>query len=364
VRRGALLGIGFALMSFNSLYQYTWNVLAPLLQSGLRAGLIQVETAFTLFTVLSTLSQIAGGYWADVRGPREVGLISSLLSALGFLGGSLSPDLGWFYLFWSMGSVGEGVLYGIASNAAVKWFPERRGLATGLVSMGFGLGASIVNPLLFPFSDFRRPMLYIGIAELLSLPLLVSLVDYPRGRVGGLHPGEVIRTRRWWLLFSSYVLVTTPLVTLSSSLSLMGLPKGELEPLVALFPLLSGVGRPLMGYVSDRIGRVRAALLVSGLMVLGSAFLFLNVLTSTIVVGLFGGSVVSLYFALTADLFGSKYSTYNNALLYAGKAITGVLGGVFFGSLILYGVGYGYSFLILSTSISVVILLLLFRSSE
>jgi Sugar phosphate permease len=149
--------LGFVIMCFNSLYQYSWNLLEPLFRTGFSASLVQVELGFTLFTISSTLTQPLGGYVADREGPKRVGIIASMLSALGFLGTSFSNDLSQFYVAWTLGSVGEGILYSIAANLAVKWFRERRGLATGMVTLGFGLGATLANPFWRRLAPLERP---------------------------------------------------------------------------------------------------------------------------------------------------------------------------------------------------------------
>ena len=88
--------IGIVIMSFNSLYQYSWNVFEPLLKTGLNVSLVQIEVAFTLFAIFSTGFQGIGGYFADKNGPRNVGILSAILSSTGFLGLSALQLL--FYL--------------------------------------------------------------------------------------------------------------------------------------------------------------------------------------------------------------------------------------------------------------------------
>ena len=325
--------LGFVIMCFNSLYQYSWNLLEPLFRTGFSASLVQVELGFTLFTISSTLTQPLGGYVADREGPKRVGIIASMLSALGFLGTSFSNDLSQFYVAWTLGSVGEGILYSIAANLAVKWFRERRGLATGMVTLGFGLGATLANPFLAQVSTFREATLPIGLTEVVSLPLLLYFSDYPKGMETGRTPLELLKTSDWWLIYFSYIFVNVPILVYSSSLVEIAspLPRGELVLLLSLFPLVSGVGRPILGYLSDLMGRIRTAVMVQVVIALGFSLVIRNlVFPSVIVVGLFSGSTLPIYFSLVGDLFGVKYSTSNNALLYTGKAVIGVLGGVVF----------------------------------
>ncbi|MBP1357097.1 MAG: MFS transporter, partial [Sulfolobus sp.] len=231
-------------MSFNSLYQYAWNAFLPHVVHGLKASVPEVEFAFTLFTIFSTTFQILGGGIADYKGPKGIGVLSSLLSAIGFLGSSFSTSVYQFYIFWSLGSMGEGILYGIAANLAVKWFSKTRGFATGFVSLGFGLGSAVVNPFIYPYENYRLVMFLIGLVEIAILPILLYLVDYPV-KVKGEKPKEVIRTTKWWLIYFSFALSAVPLTIYSSSLSVVA--HGNVIFLITIFPLLSGISRPILG---------------------------------------------------------------------------------------------------------------------
>ncbi|BFI76636.1 oxalate/formate antiport family MFS transporter [Sulfurisphaera ohwakuensis] len=331
VKRKFLI-IGFIIMSFNSLYQYSWNAFLPHLVKGLNSTIPEIEVAFTLFTFFSTVFQIIGGSIADYKGPKGIGIISSILSAIGFLGTSFSNTIYEFYFFWSLGSIGEGILYGIAANLAVKWFSKTRGFATGFVSLGFGLGASIVNPFIYPYQDYRLVMLIIGLVEVVSLSFLLNFVEYPV-TVRGEKPSKIIKEGRWWLIYLSFALSAVPLTIYSSSLSVIG--NENTLFLITLFPLLSGISRPILGYISDILGRYRTLILTLSMMILGSLLFTFNViLASVIVIGFFGGSLITLYFSISGDIFGEKYSTSNNAILYTGKAVSGLLGSFVFSLLL------------------------------
>jgi OFA family oxalate/formate antiporter-like MFS transporter len=332
------IAIGLTAMLFNSLYQYSWNALEPLFKKGFNVSIVEIEIAFTLFTIFSTTFQSVGGYFADTKGPRTVGIFSAILSALGFLGTSFSPTVYFFYIFWSLGSIGEGILYGIATNLAIKWYQDRRGFATGLVSLGFGVGASLTNPVIATFTNFREITLIIGLVELIILPVLLSFSKYPSKGLSGNAPKEIFVSSKWWLIYFSFVTAAVPLTVMSSSLSIIGrtLPLQYLVILISIFPFMSGVSRPILGHVSDKIGRAKTVLLVDVLITIGALLLTLNLIApSVIIIGFFGGSMITLYFSLVGDIFGSKFSTSNNGFLYTGKAIAGIMGSVIFSYLFL-----------------------------
>jgi len=339
VRRAAYLLIGFVTMCFNSLYQYTWNLLGPLLGREFGLGPVLVASGFSIYVVASTLAQPVGGGLADVKGPRAVGVASALLSALGFIGAAIAPNLAALYAAWALGSIGEGVLYGVAFNLAVKWYQEKMGLATGLVSLGFGLGSAVANPTIALAGSFREVALAIGAVELAVLPALMAVADYPRG-LSGKTPIQAARDARFWLLYASYALGSVPLLTLASSLHLVS-SGAELVLLASIYPLAVGIARPVLGKVADVWGVLNTIYLGLGASMLGVALFALGLDTAgTVLIGLFGGSLIVLYLNASSKIFGARFATANNGVLYTGKAVGGVLGSLAF-SYIYTAVGEG-----------------------
>ena len=356
------LAIGLIVMSFNSLYQYSWNVFEPLLVSGFHTRLIEIQAAFTLFAIFSTVSQGPGGYIADRYGPRRIGIIAAILSASGFLGTSFLHNLTLFYVLWSLGSVGEGILYGIATNLAVKWFVGSRGIAVGTISLGFGVGASVANVFIVRFGEFRTPMLIIGLLEIIILPILMSLTRYPeQSTISGRTPFATITNGRYWILYVSFVLGSIPLIVIASSFGFIGksLPLYEFTILISVFPLLSGISRPILGYISDFIGRTKTLIIIDISIITGALFLILRIFpVSIVLIGFFGGSMISMYFALIGDVFGSKFSTSNNGIFYTGKAISGFLGSTVFALIFVISIEISFNFVLVSSILALVFLLL------
>jgi Sugar phosphate permease len=366
VRKEKFIIIGFIIMSFNSLYQYSWNALEPLLREGFNVSIVEISLGFSLFTIFSSGFQPLGGNFADEIGPRKVALLSSILSALGFLGTSFSPSVYIFFIFWSLGSIGEGILYGIASNLAVKWFKKRMAFATGLVSLGFGLGSAFADPFILMSGNFRLVTLIIGLTELIILPILSLLIEYPTLE-SGKSPKEAVLSRTFWLIYLSFVTATVPLLVISSSLSIIGkaLPFQELSILISIFPILSGSGRPIFGHIADKLGVIKTTVIVDTIIVLGGAsLLFSQIIPAVVIIGLAGGAVITLYFNVSGIVFGTRYSTVNNGILYTGKAAAGFLGSVIFNYLFLISPFLAYLFVIISSTIGAVTLYGIFHHAQ
>ncbi|AWS00311.1 OFA family MFS transporter [Metallosphaera hakonensis] len=359
MKREVFLVIGFIAMCFNSLYQYSWNALEPLLKSGFDVSIVQIALGFTLFSIFSSFFQPVGGHFADKNGPRNVGIIASILASLGFLGTYVSPNIYFFYLFWSLGSIGEGILYGIAANLAMKWFYDRMGFATGIVSMGFGLGSVVANPLILKIGNYKEVTIVIGLSELVIVTILMALIRYPTSSKGR-PPGQVIFTTKFWLIYLSFIGAVVPLTTVSSQLSVLGksLPPAELVTLISIFPLLSGGLRPIFGRVADMLGIVRTTLFLNVILLIGSiSLVFGQLILTTVLVGFAGGSMITLYFNVAGEIFGTRFSTVNSGILYTGKAIGGILGSLTFAYLYTVNIGYSELFLILGSLLGVLALL-------
>ncbi|MUM65563.1 MFS transporter [Acidianus infernus] len=366
MRKEKFIIIGFIIMSFNSLYQYSWNALEPLLREGFNVSIVEISLGFSLFTIFSSGFQPLGGNFADKIGPRKVALLSSILSALGFLGTSFSPSVYIFFIFWSLGSIGEGILYGIASNLAVKWFKKRMAFATGLVSLGFGLGSAFANPFILMSGNFRLVTLIIGLTELIILPILSLLIEYPKLE-SGKSPKEAVLSRTFWFIYLSFVTATIPLLVISSSLSIIGkaLPFQELSILISIFPILSGSGRPIFGHIADKLGVIKTTVIVDTIIILGGAsLLFSQIIPAVVIIGLAGGAVITLYFNVSGIVFGTRYSTVNNGILYTGKAVAGFLGSVIFNYIFLLSPFLAYLFIIISSTVGAVTLYGIFHHAQ
>jgi OFA family oxalate/formate antiporter-like MFS transporter len=135
-------------MMFIGLYQYSWTLFVKPIGNELKTNLVAVQLTFTIFTTIMTFTQPLAGMVADKRGPFYLNLLGGAISGAGLVASSYANSVETLYLTYGIGSIGVGILYATAVGAANKWFPDRRGLATGFASFGYGFGAAVVNPLL------------------------------------------------------------------------------------------------------------------------------------------------------------------------------------------------------------------------
>ena len=135
------------MMALVSPYQYVWSAIEGPLALQLDTSLSVLGFVFTAFVVLMALVQFPAGWWRDRYGPRAVTFVAGLLAGGGYVALGFATEVWHVYLAYSIGSLGVGMVYTVAVNTAIKWFPDRRGLTTGVGTMAFAAGSAAFVPL-------------------------------------------------------------------------------------------------------------------------------------------------------------------------------------------------------------------------
>ena len=349
------------MMGLVSPYQYVWSSIEGPLAESLGVSLPALGLVFTLFVVFQAGSQFPVGWWRDRYGPRRLTLLAGVLAGGGYVGLSVATELWQLYLLYSVGAIGVGIVYTVAVNTALKWFPDRRGLTTGVGTMAFAGGSALFVPYVRAnataggYADVLSNMgVLIGVGILVGALVLRDppadwLADLegvgtePAATDGGARRHyrwrEVLRTWQFWLMYAMFVAVSGAGLMLTARVVLFAENLG-LAALVAtasatLLPVAGGVGRLVLGDVSDRVDRERAmaasfTLCGVGLFLVvwfaraGSAALFLG---AVVVATFFWSPQYTLFPSVVGDYYGSRHSSANYALLYSGKMWGGVFGG-------------------------------------
>ncbi|MEM2157895.1 MAG: MFS transporter [Sulfolobales archaeon] len=229
-----LLSSMFVMMII-SIYQYSWSLFAYAISNELRWSLTTISLAFTVFVYASTFIQPFSGFLADKYGSRKLALLSSVLVGLGFLLSSHISSPAELYLTYGLGSLGVGTLYGIATATAIKWFPGRKGLATGIVTFGFGAGASLFNlPIqeLVITNGFRYAFTYVGLFMLIALVPFSYLLIYPKVSVQNKSvdkdlsevnygPIKMLKTWQWYLIYLTFIITPAAALMFGAQIKLM-----------------------------------------------------------------------------------------------------------------------------------------------
>jgi len=317
---------------------YAWSVFRVPLSKQFGWSISEVTLTFTICILVLGISSFFGGLWLNRKGPRIVALTGAFLYGSGLFLASLSNHgLWWLYLSYGLvGGIGLGFCYIVPIAVLVKWFPDRRGLITGIAVGGFGAGALITAPVatrLIATVGVLETFAYLGIAFLIvTLGCGFFMQDPPQGwKPAGWTPtvsealhrstrdyslGEALKTWQWWALWLLLFLNTSAGISVISQESplfqeLLGVTAVIAAGMVGIASIGNAFGRVFWAWASDSITR-RGAFLA---MFLAQVLLFLffprihSVWLLTVVAFLvllcYGGGFGTMP-AFAADYFGSK----------------------------------------------------------
>jgi len=351
-----LLGL-IAMMSISS-PQYVWTLFTKPLQEALGATLPAIQVTFTIVIVLQTWFSPVQGYLVDRFGARLLIAAGCLLSGLGWVFSAYATSLIGLYLTYGLFcGLGTGIVYVGIVGLMVRWFPDRRGLATGVVAAGYGFGAILTT---FPIdtmmkqSGYQHTLIVFGLilgvigaiaALAIRMPTSEDVLPPPPAMSSqvGVGPREMLRSKVFWLMFFMMTMMSTGGLMIISQFAAFSRDFGVANVVVfglAALPLAltidrltNGLTRPFFGFVSDKIGRentMAIAFLMEAAAVTLMVLLRDDALVFVILSGVvfFGwGEIFSLFPSTLTDTFGSKYATTNYGWLYIAQGVGSILGG-------------------------------------
>ena len=338
--------------------QYTWTLFTRPLQAATGASLPAVQVAFTLVIILQTWFSPLQGWLIDRFGPRLLITLGAALSGLGWVLTSFTDTLIGLYLTYGLFcGLGTGLVYVGVVGLMVRWFPDRRGFATGIVAAGYGMGAMITT---FPInsmirdSGYRQTLLTFGIilgvvgvlaSLFLHRPQPGDVPSAPATDVAsrGVGPNDMLKTPVFWLMFVMMTMMSTGGLMVTSNFASFARDFGVADALVlgaAALPLAltfdritNGLTRPLFGWVSDTIGRENTMGVAFGMEACAIALLVVFRQNPALFVFLSGvvffgwGEIFSLFPSTLTDTFGTRYATTNYGFLYVSQGIGAIFGG-------------------------------------
>ena len=354
-RRWLQLAVGVVCMVATANIQYAWTLFVPEIQKTFGWERASIQIAFTIFVLVQTWLAPIEGYFIDKLGPRLMVAFGALFIGAAWVINSQATTLSAFYLGAAIGGIGVGSIYATCINNALKWFPDRRGLAVGLTAGGYGAGsAATILPIaaMIETSGFQETFFFFGLLQGgLAFIAAWFLRSPQKGEVKVSEKlnqsrrdytlGEAVSTKLFWLMFLMFICVVTGGMMAVAQLGVIAQDLGVKEFKVDLYffvmaalPLalmldrvMNGISRPLFGWISDHIGREKTMVIAFtlegiGIIALGAfghnpwAFLILSG-----VVFLAWGEVYSLFSALSGDAFGTKHIGKIYGVLYTAKGI-------------------------------------------
>jgi OFA family oxalate/formate antiporter-like MFS transporter len=346
-----------AMMSISS-PQYVWTLFTKSFQDNLHTTLPAIQITFSILIVLQTWLSPAQGFLVDKFGPRLLIAVGCLLSGLGWVTSAYVSSLTGLYLTYGLFcGVGTGIVYVGIVGLMVRWFPDKRGFATGMVAAGYGFGAIATT---FPIDSmlksagYQHTLVVFGIimglvgaaaALMLRMPTSNDTLPPPLATASTINvePKAMLRSKVFWLLFAMMTMMSTGGLMIISQFAAFSRDFGVASVVVLGFAALplaltvdritNGLTRPFFGWVSDRIGRentMAIAFLMEAVAVTVMVLFRDNALVFVILsaVVFFGwGEIFSLFPSTLTDTFGTKYATTNYGFLYMAQGVGSVLGG-------------------------------------
>lgn len=396
---------------------YAWSIF----QAALREGVYVWPSLWTQLPFAAGLASFAlfmilAGRWQDRIGPRKVATLGGILLGAGYLlaglvdiisqGNALIGTIWLIVTYGIIAGAGIGFAYVCPIAALVKWFPDKKGLITGVAVAGFGAGALVMGyvetwllglPTITPLvggAFLALGLLYIALvvfgSQLLSNPPLgwtppgyVPSVGTAEAKGQEYVPRGMIVTVVFWLLWFMFLFAATAgLMTLGNVKSAAaaidpisaGLPTWGLiaSIIVGVMSIFNALGRIVWGAVSDRIGRVTTMVTMFILLTIGMfAFAYLSttfaswiivMIVASLVGFCFGGNF-ALFPSSTADYYGSKNVGSNYGVLFTAYGVAGIIGALSAGLIVDFTGSYVLAFVLTGVLaiIAVILAILLYR---
>ena len=365
-----IAGVGCMVAASN--IQYSWTIFVPEILEVHGWGRAALQTAFTIFVVVQTWSTPFIGHFIDRHGPRAIVLFGGVMTGVAWMLNAYAESLTGFYVGSIVGGLGVGAVYATCINNAMKWFPDRRGLAVGLTAGGYGSGTIVtIIPIanMIATSGYQSAFFTFGLLQGALICACAWFLRAPRTSDTAAHPSKVAQSRRdytlaealrtpvFWVMLAMFtgtvtggLMVVAQLGIIAQDLGVREMPVNLYFFTMAALPfalmldrVMNGMSRPLFGWLSDHIGReltmfIAFSLEAVGVLALGWfghnpwAFVLLSG-----VVFLAWGEVYSLFSATAGDTFGTRHIGKIYGVLYCAKGIAALL--VPFGNLLMEATG-------------------------
>jgi len=319
----------------------------------------EIQWAFTIFIATETWLTPLAGMIVDRlgpnAGPRVMIAGGGLMVGAGWVVNSYADSLSLLYLGAAISGTGGGAIYATCVGNAVKWFPDRRGLAVGLTAAGFGAGAALtVIPIRMTIAatGYDNAFLWFGLGQGLVLIAIAGVLRGPErpivmANTANVHltqsvrsftASEMLRSPVFWLMYVMFIgvaasglMATAQLGPIAWDYGISDKPillGGTVLSVALVFDnVMNGLARPFFGAVSDRIGREKTmgVAFALGAASYGSVVVFGHSPWAFVVcfalIFFTWGEIFSLFPSTCTDTFGPKYATTNASLLYTAKGV-------------------------------------------
>ncbi len=321
---------------------------------------------FMVFLVVFAIAMPLAGNLIARWGPRNTTILGGTLVALGWIAASFSPDIiALTILYGVIGGAGVGIAYGCPIAVIAKWFPQKSGLAIGLTIMGFGISALVTAPLMKtmignPDIGIMNTFLYLGVAFGVIITLLALLLSFPpvewapsRSEATAtatlptlsLSRQEMLKTPSFYALWTTYTIGCLAGLMAIGIASPVGTEVAKLDATMAalavsLFAVFNGLGRPIFGAITDKLGPKHTAMLSFTLIFAASLLMSffgqenaMLYLVAFCILWMCLGGWLALAPTSTGIFFGKQYYAQNYGIVYTAYGAGAILGTLISGNI-------------------------------
>ena len=373
--------LGGILSNFCAGMLYSWSIYVNPLMEAHKWERGAVSLAMSIATLVIPISMIPAAKILAKKGPTKTALIGTIFLVLGLAIAGLTASLPLLYLgFGVFGGIGVGFIYGTPIATCVKWFPDKKGLISGLAVGGFGLGSIVFAPIctsviasLGPNTTFLIQGAITLVGMIIAAPLMKAAPDgfKPEGwnppvataASGASHDytsAEMLKTKQYWFLLIMYLFANMSGLMVIGHASpiaqaVAGLTAAQAGAIVSVLSIANTAGRFMSGALCDKLGAKRVVTIIY--IVNAVLLVALQFLTNfaTIALGIGGlavcfGAMMGAYPSLVVDYFGVKYSGPNYARIFLAYGIGGIIGPQLAVRVVAATGGYTLAFVIIGAS--------------
>ncbi|WP_243124333.1 MFS transporter [Clostridium sp. AWRP] len=273
------LVVAFVSMVMIANLQYSWTLFSIPLSKHIGTSLVVIQYAFTIYIIMQTFSQPVAGYLLDRVGSNMMFILAGILVGIGWSMMGQTHSVTGIYFFYALAGIGAGIVYGGSVSIAVRWFPDRRGLCSGLIVAGYGMGSMPFIPVISRMlskGNVSVPFIYTGILQGIVIVIAAILLRYPVGSKVitkkekkeaiaklnqseiGFKPSEMVKTPHFWLTWSMFFSINVGGLIITANTTpfgkRMGIAATYITLAVTMNSFANGTSRFFWGWISDKIG--------------------------------------------------------------------------------------------------------------
>lgn len=345
---------------------YSWSIFSSPFETALKAKPGTILLPFMVLGVIFTLVMPISGLYIYRFSPRILTSIGGIIVGIGYLLSSIAPNLPFLILSYGLiAGIGVGIAYGVPLAVAARWFPDRKGLAVGMTVVGFGLSPLITAPLAItlmngnsaigiPSFGVRGTFVILGIAFTVIILAIASVLKMPplrwqptnwRPAISNTETTDSLdipmpQTQTFYGLWICYIIgtfvgLTAIATTAQVGKEIVGLQQEQLAFAVPLFAVFNGIGRPLFGWLNDRL-KPKLTIIVINILILSASIVMWNTSQGQVTNFLIAycvfwfclGAWLAVAPAATLSFFGLSNYPSNYGLMFTAFGFGG-LGGIF-----------------------------------